>query len=111
MQQLLFSIDVNSSWPISAKSAKSAVVQFSQNNTLGEEAYTLSINSSKISIQAKTGKGAFYALQTLLQLMPAQVYAGTKMQETLSIPKGASEDYNKEKFSKPRRTEHFTDDL
>lgn len=31
--------------------------------------------------------------------------------ETLSIPKGASEDYNKEKFSKPRRTEHFTDDL
>ena len=31
--------------------------------------------------------------------------------ETLSIPKGASEDYNREKFAKPRRTEHFTDDL
>ena len=53
-----------SGYPISAKSAKSGVIQFSQNNTLGEEAYTLSVNSSKISIQAKTGKGAFYALQT-----------------------------------------------
>ena len=75
-----------SGYPITTQSAKSASIQFSQNNTLGEEAYTLSVNSSKINIQAKTGKGAFYALQTLLQLMPAQVYAGTKMQETISIP-------------------------
>jgi hexosaminidase len=76
----------SSGYPIPTKSAKSSSIQFSQNNSLGEEAYTLSIHSSKISIQAKTGKGAFYALQTLLQLMPAQVYAGTKMQETISIP-------------------------
>ncbi|MFK7784043.1 MAG: DUF1572 family protein [Crocinitomicaceae bacterium] len=31
--------------------------------------------------------------------------------DSLSIPKGASKSYNKEKFSKPKRTEHFTDDL
>lgn len=30
---------------------------------------------------------------------------------SLSIPKGSSKEYNKEKFSKPKRTEHFTDDL
>ena len=30
---------------------------------------------------------------------------------SLSIPKGKSKDYNKEKFSKPKRKEHFTDDL
>ena len=30
---------------------------------------------------------------------------------TLSIPKGKSDEYNSEKFSKPKRTEHFTDDL
>lgn len=30
---------------------------------------------------------------------------------TLSIPKGKSKEYNKEKFSKPKRKEHFTDDL
>ena len=31
--------------------------------------------------------------------------------KSLSIPKGKSTDYNKEKFSKPKRREHFTDDL
>lgn len=30
---------------------------------------------------------------------------------SLSIPKGNSKAYNTEKFSKPKRTEHFTDDL
>lgn len=30
---------------------------------------------------------------------------------SLSIPKGKSNDYNKEKFSKPKRKTHFTDDL
>ena len=75
-----------SAFPISAKTSKSAVIQFSQNNSLGEEAYTLQINSKKIDIQAKTGKGAFYALQTLLQLMPAQIYAGTPIAGAISIP-------------------------
>lgn len=31
--------------------------------------------------------------------------------ESLSIPKGTSEKYNKSKFDKPKRKEHFTDDL
>ncbi len=31
--------------------------------------------------------------------------------QSLSIPKGASKEYNSEKFSKPKRREHFTDDL
>ncbi|MFT5859273.1 MAG: hypothetical protein ACI865_001373 [Flavobacteriaceae bacterium] len=31
--------------------------------------------------------------------------------EPLSIAKGNSDAYNKDKFSKPKRTEHFTDDL
>ena len=31
--------------------------------------------------------------------------------QSLSIPKGQSKAYNIEKFSKPKRTEHFTDDL
>jgi len=30
---------------------------------------------------------------------------------SLSIPKGKSKDYNEEKFSKPKRKEHFTNDL
>jgi Protein of unknown function (DUF1572) len=31
--------------------------------------------------------------------------------DSLSIPKGKSNDFNKEKFAKPKRKEHFTDDL
>jgi hypothetical protein len=43
------------------------------------------------------------------------VYIGKLIQNekwnSLSIPKGKSKDYNKDKFSKPKRKEHFTDDL
>lgn len=31
--------------------------------------------------------------------------------KSLSIPKGSSEEYNRVKFSKPKRKQHFTDDL
>ena len=31
--------------------------------------------------------------------------------KSLSIPKGNSEEYNRVKFSKPKRKQHFTDDL
>jgi hexosaminidase len=75
-----------SAYTISTKLAKSGSIQFTQNTSLGEEAYTLQIKSGKISIQAKTGKGAFYALQTLLQLMPAQIYSGTKLAGAIAIP-------------------------
>jgi len=43
------------------------------------------------------------------------VYIGKIIQNknwnSLSIPKGESKEYNKEKFSKLKRKEHFTDDL
>lgn len=43
------------------------------------------------------------------------VYLGTLAQKenwkSLSIPKGNSKAYNAEKFAKPKRKEHFTDDL
>ncbi len=37
--------------------------------------------------------------------------AQNKEWNSLSIPKGKSDDYNKEKFSKPKKNEHFTNDL
>lgn len=43
------------------------------------------------------------------------VYIGRMIQgrqwHSLSIPKGASKDYNAEKFSKPKHMEHFTDEF
>ncbi len=56
---------------------KSTGIFFEQNNQLGEEAYQLSVTPKKIAIQSKTGKGAFYALQSLFQLMPSQIFSVT----------------------------------
>ncbi|MHA8099418.1 beta-N-acetylhexosaminidase [Aquirufa aurantiipilula] len=60
---------------IKSGSATSKGIVFVQNTSLEDEAYGLNISNKKIEIQAKSGKGAFYALQTLFQLMPAQIYS------------------------------------
>ncbi|MNK79313.1 Beta-hexosaminidase [compost metagenome] len=38
---------------------------------IGEEGYLLNIDASGVSISANTGKGIFYGIQSLLQLLPA----------------------------------------
>lgn len=38
-----------------------------------DEGYTLKINSKEIKVEAKTEKGAFYAVQSLLQLFPVEI--------------------------------------
>ena len=40
----------------------------------------------------------------------SRMHAGAKW-ENLSIPKGRSQEYNKDKFEKPKQTQHFTDEL
>ncbi|WP_411894260.1 beta-N-acetylhexosaminidase [Winogradskyella sp. A2] len=45
-------------------------IQFFKNDSLGAEAYNLQISKSNIRIEASTDNGAFYALQTLRQLLP-----------------------------------------
>ncbi len=49
-------------------------VVFKQDSQLPEEAYRMSVNGKGILITASTGKGAFYALQSLLQLLPSQIF-------------------------------------
>lgn len=49
-------------------------ISFELNNNIdNEEGYTLEISDSKITIRSKTKKGAFYAVQSLLQLIPPKV--------------------------------------
>jgi hexosaminidase len=55
------------------KSPKYSVV-FSINNDLKEEAYKLQISPASIQIEASTAVGAFYAVQTLYQLLPVEIY-------------------------------------
>ena len=47
----------------------------SKDSSLGEEGYTLTVNKKGVIIQAQTAKGAFYGMQSLLQLLPAEVFS------------------------------------
>jgi hexosaminidase len=67
-----------------ARSANSGII-FKQNNTLADEGYNLNISSKKIEIEAKTGKGAFYALQTLYQLMPPAIFNKNQNIENITV--------------------------
>ena len=40
---------------------------------MNEEGYRLQVTVKGVVIKAKTGKGAFYGMQTFLQLLPAEV--------------------------------------
>ena len=83
VQQLSTSYGINLS--IKTGSAKTKGINFIENKQLGAEAYKLIVTPTKIDIQAKTGKGAFYAVQSLFQLMPAQIYASTKSSEKATV--------------------------
>ncbi len=49
-------------------------VIFKYDASLADEAYILEITPENILINAKTGAGAFYAVQTLKQIIPVQAY-------------------------------------
>ncbi len=57
----------------SAKEAKNSIHLLIDTAIENEEEYHLSIRNNKILIKAKTAKGAFYGVQTLLQLIPVTV--------------------------------------
>ncbi len=50
---------------------------------LAPEAYRLDVNGKSIQIQAGSGQGAFYAFQTLRQMMPSSVEKGERMKSIM----------------------------
>ncbi|MDR6564767.1 MULTISPECIES: beta-N-acetylhexosaminidase [unclassified Arcicella] len=71
----------------------SSAIQFVKNAQLGDEAYTLKASSKQVIIAAKTAKGAFYGVQTLLQLLPTQVFSEAKVEGIkLTVPNCTIED-------------------
>lgn len=44
-----------------------------RDNTIGDEGYKLSVNSDRVTIWANKPEGLFYGLQTLFQLLPAEI--------------------------------------
>ncbi|MFT3753761.1 MAG: family 20 glycosylhydrolase [Paludibacter sp.] len=54
------------------------IFQANQSSTGNAEAYTLDISAKTIRIKAAAAHGAFYALQTIYQLLPPDIYGKTK---------------------------------
>jgi hexosaminidase len=55
-------------------------IQFIQDESIGDEGYKLDVSSKQVVIAAKTAKGAFYGVQTLLQLLPTDVFKEGKVE-------------------------------
>lgn len=53
---------------------------------LGKEGYTLKVTDTGISIQANTATGAFYGIQTVLQMLPAEVHGSNKAEIVWDVP-------------------------
>lgn len=61
------------------ESVEKDVIRFIQSDDVTEkEGYQLNINAYEITLKAKTPNGAFLGVQTLLQLMPVEVFSKNK---------------------------------
>ncbi len=69
-----FEISKSSKLPTEEES----VIVISQNKNIGEEAYNLTVTDKQIEIEVESGAGLFYAFQTILQLLPPQVYTNSR---------------------------------
>lgn len=67
----------------SKKQKVKPVILFQKDATdnLHPEGYVLSVEDSQITIKSSSGAGAFYAVQSLLQLFPPQVFSGAIQKE------------------------------
>ena len=68
------------------QSATKNAIIFKEDKTLAGEAYSLVVSPENITLKASTSNGVFYALQTIYQLMPAQVYGKKLMKQEWSVP-------------------------
>jgi len=53
-------------------------VRFLFNSNLGAEEYALNVNDKGLSVEASAFGGIFYAIQTLKQMLPAEIYGTRK---------------------------------
>jgi hexosaminidase len=77
--------------PIVPKAVPNAknVIHLRQNKALrlGAEGYKLSVNPDRVILEAETPQGAFYGLQTILQLLPVEVFSPTAVEKiTWAMP-------------------------
>lgn len=69
------------------------VILLSSRLDLGAEAYVLEVRPALIQIRAGDQRGCFYGVQTLLQLMPPEVFQSDALTIPLAIPCVKIDDY------------------
>ena len=66
-------------WELKTDSgAQQDVIVFTRLNSLSSEHYRIKVDEHRIEIDYGDGAGAFYALQTLFQLLPEEIFAQTR---------------------------------
>ena len=61
-------------------------VHFGLNPNLGVEEYYLQVRTDGVTVEASAFGGFFYAIQTLKQMLPAEVYGGEKVRADWLLP-------------------------
>lgn len=73
--------EVVSGWQPSINIGGKGQITFTTDKSLKEEAYLMEITEQSIEIQASSGAGFYYALQSLKQLLPPSFYSGSVQPE------------------------------
>lgn len=74
------------------RSGEVRLVQDAKLKRLGDEGYRLTVGERGIEIRASGKAGAFYGVQTLLQLFPADVFRAAKTEADWTLPNVEIED-------------------
>lgn len=61
-------------------------ISLKRDATLGDEEYRIKVDETQVSLSASTRRGMFYAVQTLMQLFPAEIETLAPSKIGLSIP-------------------------
>ena len=79
-QYLADKLKASTGYQVATSSKKGNIsIQISPSLKMGEEGYHLNVTAKGVVIKAKTGKGAFYGMQSFLQLLPAEVESPAKV--------------------------------
>lgn len=73
--------------------ATNNAIIFKRDSLIKNEGYILTVSKKCIVVESSTASGAFYAMQTLFQLLPEQIYASKKVANKWSVPCVNIEDY------------------
>jgi hexosaminidase len=65
---------------------KGGDIHFGLNPNLGAEEYFLQVKTDGVSVEASAFGGFFYAIQTLKQMLPAEVYGNQKAKAAWLLP-------------------------